>query len=273
MAELDLDEITVGYDDEGTGEPLVLVHGHPFDRSMWRPQARRFSRSGWRVIVPDLRGYGTSTVVPGSTTLERFARDLAGLLDQLGLDQVVLGGLSMGGQIVMEFHRLFPERIRALLLAATSPRAETPAGKQSRYELADRLHPDGMAAYADELLPKMVRPDNVAAAEHVLDMMRRTAPDGAAAAVRGRAERPSYVESLGTVAVPALVVVGRDDEFTPVDEARFLHAAVPGAELVIIEGAAHLPNLERPEEFNAALEQFLSRVPATSHRPAAGRRP
>jgi 3-oxoadipate enol-lactonase len=119
--------ITVGYDDVGRGaNALLLVHGHPFDRSMWQPQVETFAQSGrWRVIAPDLRGYGESSVVPGKATFDVFAADIAALLDQLHIRDVVLGGLSMGGQIVMEFCQLYPERVRGILLAATFPKAET----------------------------------------------------------------------------------------------------------------------------------------------------
>ncbi|WP_020416810.1 alpha/beta fold hydrolase [Amycolatopsis sp. ATCC 39116] len=260
--------IEIGYDDKGSGPALVLVHGHPFDRSMWRPQLDHFSERGWRVIAPDLRGYGETTVVPGKTPLETFARDLAGLLDRLDVGEFVLGGLSMGGQIVMECHRLFPERIRALVLADTSPRAETAEGKRNRTEMAERLLREGLWPYADEVLTKMVAPANVAAmpdvAEHVHRMMRSTAPEGAAAALRGRAERPDYVPTLAGVRVPALVVVGDQDEYTPVAEAEFLHSLIPGAELAVIEGAAHMPNLERPAEFNSTLASFLAKIPQSS---------
>lgn len=256
-----LDGITVGYDDVGEGDPLVLIHGHPFDRSMWRPQVETFSRAGWRVIAPDLRGYGESTVVPGTTPLEAFARDIAHLLDRLDVDRVVLGGLSMGGQIVMEFHRLFPERLRALLLADTTPQAETLEGRTRRNDMAERLLREGIGPYADEVLPKMVAPRNIkalpAVANHVQDMMRGTSPEGAAAALRGRADRPDYVDMLGHIAVPTLVVVGRDDEFTPVSDAKLMQDLIPDSSLAVIDGAAHMPNLERPREFDAALRTFL----------------
>lgn len=258
----DVNGIGVAYDDEGRGEPLVLVHGHPFDRSMWAPQIARFAAAGWRVIAPDLRGYGASTVVPGTTPLEVFARDLAALLDHLGLDRVVIGGLSMGGQIVLEFQRLFPERVRGLLLADTYAQAETQDGRKARYAMADRLLREGMRGYADEVLTKMVAPYNVealpAVAAQVLRMMRNTPPEGAAAALRGRAERPDYGGLLPSVSVPALVVVGRDDEFTPVADAEYLHRNIPDATLAVVEGAAHMPNLERPAEFNEALARFLA---------------
>lgn len=114
------DGLTFAYDDDdgGNAGTLLLVHGHPFERTMWRPQVECASAHGWRVIAPDLRGYGASSVVPGSTPLETFGGDLAALLDHLGIGEAVAGGLSMGGQIVMELHRQCPDRIRGLLLAA-----------------------------------------------------------------------------------------------------------------------------------------------------------
>jgi pimeloyl-ACP methyl ester carboxylesterase len=254
--------ITIGYDDEGHGPPLVLVHGHPFDRSMWAPQVAEFARSGWRVIAPDLRGYGHSTVVAGTTPLETFARDLAALLDHLEVDDIVLGGLSMGGQIVMECYRQFAHRIRGLLLADTSGQADTDEGRMLRYRTADRLLAEGMAGYADETLATMIAPYNVAAlpavAAHVHAMMAAAPPAGAAAALRGRAARRDYCRLLTGVSVPTLVVVGRDDEFTPVGDAEFMHRRIPDATLAVIDGAGHLPNLEQPAAFNNVLRAFLS---------------
>lgn len=254
--------ITVGYDDAGQGRPLVLVHGHPFDRSMWAPQVAEFAGAGWRVIAADLRGYGSSTVVGGTTPLETFARDVAALLDHLRIDDVVLGGLSMGGQIVMECYRQFAPRIRGLVLADTFPQAETEEGKAFRNALADRLLAEGMAGYAAEILPKMIAPYNVhalpAVAAHVHAMMAAAPAAGAAAALRGRAQRRDYCQLLTEVSVPTLIVVGRDDEFTPVGDAEHMHHLIPHATLAVIDGAGHLPNLEQPTVFNDALRAFLS---------------
>ncbi|MFC7384490.1 alpha/beta fold hydrolase [Sphaerisporangium rhizosphaerae] len=263
--------ITVAYDDEGGGAPLVLVHGHPFDRSMWAPQVAGLAGPAWRVIVPDLRGYGDSTVVPGITPLAVFARDIAALLDHLGVEEAVIGGLSMGGQIVLEFHRLFPGRVRGLVLADTFAQGETEEGRRTRNAMADRLLAEGMRPYAEEVLPKMVAPSTIATmpevAAHVLRMMRDAPAEGAAAALRGRAERPDYSAMLAAVAVPALVVVGRHDEFTPVADAEFMHRRIPRSTLAVIEGAAHMPNLEAPAEFGRALDEFLSTFPAATPGP------
>lgn len=255
-----LNGIEIGYDDVGAGPALVLVHGHPFDRSMWAPQVAAFA-GRCRVVVADLRGYGSSTVVPGATPLSTFAADVLALADHLGIERFVLGGLSMGGQIVMECYRQFPSRITGLLLADTFPRADTGPARAARLAAADRITAEGLGWYASENLFKMVAPGAPApVADHVRRMMLAAPPPGAAAALRGRADRPDYRTLLTTVSVPALVVVGADDEFTPVGDAEEMHALLPDSTLTVVDGAAHMPNLERPEAFNAALDTFLDRL-------------
>ncbi|MFE3178492.1 alpha/beta fold hydrolase [Amycolatopsis sp. NPDC059090] len=255
----------IAYDDLGPQPkiPVLLVHGHPFDRSMWGPQAEHLARNGHRVVVPDLRGYGDSTG-PAVSGLEDFAEDLIGLADHLGLGRFVLGGLSMGGQIVMQTVRDYPERIAALLLADTFAEPETAEGKVVRNQAADRVLAEGMTAYADELLPKMVSPGTLSSktevAAHVRKMMRDAPATGAAAALRARAKRPDYRDSLKQVSVPTLVAVGSEDEFTPVADAQLLHRLVAGSELAVLDGAGHLPNLELAAEFNDVFGRFLDQV-------------
>ncbi|MFF4980644.1 alpha/beta fold hydrolase [Streptomyces sp. NPDC001046] len=254
-----------------TPVPLVLVHGHPFDRSMWSPQIEAFS-PGRRVVAPDLRGYGASPAGPPLTDFSAFARDIEALLDELAVDSCVLAGLSMGGQIVLDCYRLFPERLRGLVLADTSPAAETPQGVRARDAMADRLLAEGLGGYADEVLERMVAPYASARVKaHVHAMMTGTSPQGAAAALRARARRRDHTALLPRVRVPALVVVGADDTYTPVSGARALHAALPDSTLHVVEGAAHLPNLERPEEFDRGLAAFLARVDARQPSPAPPR--
>jgi pimeloyl-ACP methyl ester carboxylesterase len=257
--------ITIGYDDVGGGpDALMLVHGHPFDRSMWRPQVEGLAGSGWRIVVPDLRGYGESSTVSGKTTLGLFADDIAALLDFLEVDTAVIGGLSMGGQIVMEFCRVYRSRVRGVLLAATFPRAETEEGRRKRIEMAERLEREGMEGYAAEVLPKMLSARSIAAlpwaADEVFSMMCQTDPAGAAAALRGRAERPDYEETLARLAIPALVVVGDQDVFTTRADAHRMQALLQGSELLWMEGVGHMPNLERSDDFNNAVRRLLSVV-------------
>jgi len=259
----------LAHDDLGpkSGRPVLLVHGHPFDRSMWRPEAEHLARTGYRVVTPDLRGYGRSKTQDTKTGLDVFASDLIELAGHLGLDRFVLGGLSMGGQIVMQLVEDHPGRASALVLADTFAGLDTPEAKQARYDTADRITAEGMEHYAEELLPKMIskqtratRPD---VENHVRTMMRSAPREGAAAALRGRAERPDYTPGLSGIDVPTLVVVGSEDEFTPVGDAELIHREIEPSTLVVIEGAGHLPNLERETEFNDALSTFLTSSGAT----------
>ncbi|MFE3456127.1 alpha/beta fold hydrolase [Nocardiopsis aegyptia] len=253
--------ISVSYTDRGTGYPLLFIHGHPFDHTMWEPQVRALAGRGYRVIAPDLRGYGRSTVVPGTTTLDTFARDLAALLNHLELDVVGVVGLSMGGQIALELYRLFPDRVDALVLAATNPHAETEKGRLARAETAERLRTEGMGGYTDDMLVGMMSAANVrdlpAVADHVRAMMYAAPPEGAAAALLGRALRPDYIPLLKRISAPTLLVVGQEDEFTPPDFTESMHVLVPDSAVEIIEGAGHLPNLERPDRFNELLRRFM----------------
>jgi pimeloyl-ACP methyl ester carboxylesterase len=263
MSRFTVGDATLAFDDVGPAgaTAVVLIHGHPFNRSLWAPQADALVAAGYRVITPDLRGYGDSTVTPGEVLLSRFADDLAALLDHLGVDSAVVGGVSMGGQIAMEFHLRHRHRIRALVLSDTSAAAETEEGKRFRSNLADRLLAEGMDGYAGEVIDKMLAAYNVSAlpevAEHVLGMMRATEPRGAAAALRGRAQRPDYRETLSTVTVPTLIVVGADDVYTPVAEAEAMSRLVAHATVSVIDHAGHLPGAEQPKSFNPALLDFL----------------
>jgi len=238
---------------------ILLIHGHPFDHSLWDPQAKVLRSAGYDVITPDLRGYGSDPAPVGDITyLSDFAGDLAAEFT----GQAIVGGVSMGGQIAMEFYRRYPERVAGLVLSDTSPVGETPEGHRYRNDLADRLLAEGMAGYAGEVLDKMITPEHVTTqpevAAHVRRMMLATDPRGAAAALRGRAERPDYQKTLADVRVPTLIVVGARDAYTPRPDAELIHKSIPGSELVVIEDAGHLPGLESPAEVNAALLTFLS---------------
>lgn len=271
--------ISIAYDSTGpAGRTLLLLHGHPFDRSMWRPQIEPLVKLGWQIVAPDLRGYGESSVVPGKTPFPTFAHDAVGLLHALGIESAVVAGLSMGGQIAMEVARLFPGRVEGLILAATFPQAETDAGRIRRSEVALRLTQEGMDRYALETLPSMLGPTARAqkpdVVEHVLAMMRGAPPVGAAAALRGRAERPDYGPTLKALSLPALIVAGTEDVFTTRKDAERLRALLKGSDLVWLEGVGHLPNLEHPDAFNRAVARFLQRMtddraPGPGEAPAA----
>lgn len=257
-----LNGVDIAYEDTGVSEDVLLfVHGHPFDRTMWNPQSNHFSRNGWRVLAPDLRGYGLSGTARGQTKLETFSDDLIALLDHLAIEKAVIIGLSMGGQIAMEVARAHAARLRGLVLTATFSRSETEDGRRARYAMAERLESEGMQAHAEELLPRMLAPLTIAQdpklARYVLEMMQRAPASGAAAALRGRAERIDYGPTLASLRLPTLIVSGGRDPFTTRSEVEQMHEVIAESVLLWIEEAGHMPNLEATSLFNATLQRFL----------------
>jgi pimeloyl-ACP methyl ester carboxylesterase len=247
---------------------VLLIHGHPFNRSMWTPQVDTL-RARYRVIVPDLRGYGQSSLpIDRETRLETFASDCLALMDVLNIRTFALGGLSMGGQIALEIYRQAPERVEGLLLADTFGGRDTEERRQLRLKTAERLEREGMRAYAHEELPKMITPATAEQfpelAAHVMKMMTTTSPEGAAAALRGRAQRRDYLPLLNEIRVPTVVVVGREDVYTPVSLAEQLRDNIPGATLEVIDDAGHMPNLERSAAFNEVMEAWLRTMDSKS---------
>lgn len=261
-------DIELAYDDTGGGgggTALVLLHGFPFDRSMWQGQAEALGAE-FRVVAPDLRGAGGTTLGVGDVTLETLAEDVAALLDELKLGRVVLGGLSMGGYVAFEFFRRFPERVRALVLADTRPQADTEEGRRAREENARRALQEGMTPIVETMLPKLLSTATRERGGHVLErvraMMLGVSPAGAAAALRAMALRRDQTDLLPSIDVPTLIVVGSEDAVTPPADAEAMKAKIENSRLVVVEGAGHLSNVEQPSEFNRALVEFLRALPA-----------
>ncbi len=258
MPDVMINGITLHYADEGSGIPILLLHAFPLSGAMWQPQ-RAALHDQFRMIVPDLRGFGATQVTFGPVTMEQHADDMAALLDHLGLDRVAVCGLSMGGYIAMAMLRRHPSRISALVLANTRANADSPEAQAQRELNATIAEAKGAAAIADMMIPALVAPH---AHPHVHETLRTiieaNAPAGIAAALRGMALRPDSFSTLQALRVPTLVIAGADDTLTPLDAARVMHEAAPASRLVIIPGAGHMSNLEQPDAFSAALRSFLS---------------
>jgi 3-oxoadipate enol-lactonase len=261
MTVIRIDDIQMAYTDAGMGPPLALLHGYPFNRSLWNEQVAALSDS-YRVIAPDLRGFGESDASDGPATMNRMAQDVAQLLDQLEIPRAAVGGLSMGGYVALAFYKQFPARVSALVLADTRAQADSEEAKQKRAQQAEKALAEGMAGIADAMLPKLLTPETVSKhpeiVKRVRDMMLKTKPQGTAAALMGMAERDDQTELLSQIAAPTLILVGAEDAITPVADSEKMHSAIAGSRLVVLDNAGHVSNLERTELFNASLSEFLS---------------
>jgi pimeloyl-ACP methyl ester carboxylesterase len=257
--------------------PVILLHGYPFDRSMWREQIDFLNARGYQVAAPDLLGPITmddklqfvDEPIEGETnrqaedcrTMVDMARDVEGLMNAFRIDQAVVCGLSMGGYVAFEFFHLFPTRVRALILAGTRAPADKEQEKQVRLQQAEQMLTKGMSEIAESSVPKLLSPRTLAEKPGVVarlrEMILRADPKSAAAAQLGRAARRDYTDDLTSIDVPTLVIVGRDDPIRPVADAEFMHKGIRNSRLEIIEDAAHMTNMEQPEIFNRAALSFL----------------
>jgi YbgC/YbaW family acyl-CoA thioester hydrolase len=247
----------------GDGPAILFVHGYPLDRSIWRDQLEALE--GFRRIAPDLRGMGQSDAPDLGYGMSIYAADLAALLDALGIDEVILCGLSMGGYIAFEFLRNWRSRVRGLVLMDTRAEADTPEGRRARDAAAGTARERGADAVAESLLPKMLAGSTIERCPEVVERVRGLMAGtpvagmvGALAAMRDREGSESLLPTLA--GIPTLVVVGEADSLTPPDQARMLAQAIPGARLEIIPGAGHLPPVEQPEATTRSLREFLSSI-------------
>lgn len=261
MPQLTTDNGTVGYTDHGDGPPVVFVHGFLFDKSMWKPQIEHFANEGYRVLCVDLLGFAESTAAAGSTPLEAHTAALLAVLDARGVATATVVGYSMGGQVALDFTGTHPARVNALVLCDTFAHLDTAAVMAARHALADRLEREGTSTYAEEFLPQVLcsrsvreQPD---VAEHARAMMTSANPAGAAAALRGRAQRRDYTSVAATLTIPVLVLAGSDDCFDRGVLAAELAGTIAGSRLEIIAAAGHTPSMEQPESFNRVLQSFL----------------
>jgi 3-oxoadipate enol-lactonase len=257
----------IAVDHMGEGKLVICMHGIGGNRTNWHDQLSElghdFHAASW-----DARGYGVSDDYEGPLDFHDFARDLSRVLDHFGASKAHLVGLSMGGLIAMDFHALFPERVATLTICDSLPGFGHLSPEQSREFIRLRLEPllagkelkDIADGVAQSLISKSSPP---AAFQRMVESMCALHKGSYIKTIDGSAKSGLQIE-LEKIRVPTHVVVGEDDLLTPPSLARSMAERIAGARLTIIERAGHLPNLERPRDFNAAVLPFL-----LEHRDAA----
>ena len=242
---------------------LVWLHAFPLSAEMWRPQLDG-PPDGWRVIAPDLAGFGGSKDHERQPVIDDFAQDLDELLAFLGIRHVVLGGLSMGGYAAFAYLRLGPGRVRGVILADTKSGPDTPAARDGRQKMLDLLASRGVPAIADEMVPKLLGGTTQRTDQGTVLLVRRLieANDagGVSRAIQRLRDRPDSSPLLTRLTVPALILVGEEDGITPIADARAMATAIADATLTVIPRAGHLANLENAEAFDAAVRSWLTTI-------------
>jgi 3-oxoadipate enol-lactonase len=238
---------------------LLLIHAFPLDASMWEPQVAALGREA-EVLAPHLPGFGGTAPVGEVLTMDAAADHCAAELDRAGADRAVVCGLSMGGYVAFSVWRRHRDRVAGLLLANTKAEPDDDAGRERRRAVADKARADGSEAIAAEPPPLLAADAYESMWERIRATIRRQSGEGIAAASLGMAERPDSRPILPDIDVPTTVVASDGDRLIPADVTAGIAETVRNAELVRLEGAGHLSNLEHTEGFNRALRDLLTRV-------------
>jgi 3-oxoadipate enol-lactonase len=249
----------IGVDEAGGrgAIPIVFLHGVGSDKSVWRPQLDQFATTR-RALAVDYPGYGESDPAPAGATRDDFAAAVLAAMDALEIERAHVCGLSLGGVIAIAMHHAAPRRCASLILADTFA-----------------VHPDGVAIYERSIAASEQMSELAAARTPVLlapgasedlhQEVRETMAGIDPEAFRIGAEAVWLADQSDRVAlieVPTLVLVGEQDRVTSPELSQALADAIAGAEYLVLAGAGHLANIERPGDFNAAVESFLERVEA-----------
>lgn len=253
--------------DEGSGKPLVFLHGFPFDRKLYQNSCQSLT-DNYRVIVPDLPGFGESRFrsgfAPNCFEMSEYADGLAELLDKMGEFKVLVCGLSMGGYIAMQFFRRHSDRLSGLIFCDTRSTPDSPTVVKKRLLLADSIHQTGAQSLAAQMPPSLLSPTTLTSNQRIVtfltEMIAEQEPSGIAAAARGMAVRDDSTDCLKTITVPTLFLVGEDDLISPPQVMREMAEAVNDSEFLTVPNSGHLPPLENPAFFTKAVRRFADRV-------------
>jgi pimeloyl-ACP methyl ester carboxylesterase len=251
--------LVVGYDDAGSGTPLVLLHAFPLDRGMWEPQVAALADIA-RVITLDMPGFGESSAAP--FTIESVADCVNDFLTAMNIPHAVLGGLSMGGYVALAFARKYASQLRGLILADTRAGVDDTTAKANRDKALALVNANGSAALFESMLPRVLsahthatKADTVTRLKAIAGKQPATSVGAALVALR---DRPDANPVLKSITVPTLVLVGEEDSVTPPLSAANLAGQIRGSTLAHIPAAGHLSNAENPEVFNTAVREFLT---------------
>jgi len=262
-----VNDINIVYDDCGVGPAVLLIHGFPLNRQMWRAQLEPIAGAGFRVIAPDLRGFGGSDAPPGGYSMDGFADDLVALLDALQIERAVVGGMSMGGYILLDLLERYPERIGAACFIATKSSADDEEGRARRSSLAAQAEQLGANPIIKNFAELLFAPETAGLKPELIALvtswMRSTPPSALAGGLLAMRDRKDYTPLLPGFRQPSLVIVGTEDRAASHSALELFASGLPRCASRLISGAGHMVNMEKPAEFNETLLAFLKGIRET----------
>jgi pimeloyl-ACP methyl ester carboxylesterase len=253
----EMQPVALSYESFGQGMPVIFLHGFPFDHTIWSALVPLLE-DRVRLILPDLRGFGSSPVPEGVYSMRLQAEDIVHLMDRLSLERAVLVGHSMGGYISLAFAKAYPNRLLGLGLISTQSAADSPERRQSRYKASEAVAHKGARVVASSMAENLTPKKELLPA--ILDLILHSRPAGIVGALKGMAERPDMTEALADICVPAVVLAGTSDQILPVERMQMLAQMLPKGWLVDVPGGGHMLMMEEPQQVADALRQLVERV-------------
>lgn len=237
---------------------LIFLHGFPFNGSSWNAQVEHFNAH--TAFAPDLRGHGNAKEEPGPWFMHHYAEDLKKFLDEKKIDKAILCGLSMGGYVALHFAQKYPASVAGLILCDTQAGPDSNEAKDKRFATLQKIQQEGLEKFAQEFSRNVLSESNLARLQKpVAEMILKNKSTNVAQVLGTLASRKDSTPHLAEIKCPTLVLVGEEDKVTPPALNQKMAEAITGAEFYTIKGAAHLSNLEQPEEFNSRVEAFLQK--------------
>lgn len=253
MKKISLGSVDLAYERRGSGPPLVLIHGFPFDHSIWMDIVPLLEHE-FDLILPDLRGFGESTLLNSPFSISEMARDIASLLDNLGLDKASLAGHSMGGYVALAFAKQFPGRVNRLILVASQAAGDTLERKQGRYKTAADVTENGVGVVVEAMINKFTARSDLQSRIRLI--MERQGVPGVVGALKAMARREDSSSFLASFKGHIVLIHGDADELIPLDRALEVKTLVPSAGLHVLPGAGHMPMLDMPQKTAFALKDI-----------------
>jgi 3-oxoadipate enol-lactonase len=253
MERVNVNGIQLAYERRGRGAPLVLLHGFPLDHHLWDEVAPLLEDT-FDIILPDLRGFGNSTMLDVPQGIDDYATDIASLLGHLNIQKAAIVGHSMGGYVALAFARLYPERVSGLGLVSSQVLADPPERREGRYKSAADVAANGIGSVVEAMTPKFTTDEKLQA--YARASMERQRPSAYINALKAMAERVDSTALLSSFHFPVVVIHGDSDSLIPIDRAREVKAALPQAHLVELAGAGHMPMMEANEKTAEALKHL-----------------
>jgi 3-oxoadipate enol-lactonase len=267
---INLNGFKISYDDVGEGRiPILFLHGFPFNKTIWQEQIDNL-KSSYRVIACDLRGFGKSVDEESNLSINLFVKDLIQFMDKLELEKVILCGLSMGGYIALNAIKQYPNRFEALILCDTQSIADSDEVKAKRYDAIAEIQENGTTNFNESFLKNVFHKDSLTNKPELVDDLRTVVYSNSqnimVQGLRAIAERKDTSLILDEINVPTLIICGRQDIVTPLDESKYINKFIKGSVLHVINYAGHVSNLEEPMKFNKLIRNFLNDFCETASR-------